>query len=184
MDLNDLRTPVDCLQHWVHQCPDDVYLSQPLSDGQVQNYTWREVDDQARRGANYLQQLHLPPGSHIAILGKNSAHWIIADLAIWAAGHVSVPLYPNLGAESVRQVLEQSGVELVFVGKLDDWPAMAPGIPTGVACVGYRYARTVALIICGAIYKPARQFRITPSLPPINWPPSSTPLAPRARPKG
>jgi long-subunit acyl-CoA synthetase (AMP-forming) len=32
--------------------------------------------------------------ARIGILGKNSAGWIMADLAIWMAGYVSVPLYP------------------------------------------------------------------------------------------
>lgn len=131
MDLNDLRTPVDCLQHWVHQCPDDVYLSQPLSDGQVQNYTWREVDDQARRGANYLQQLHLPPGSHIAILGKNSAHWIIADLAIWMAGHISVPMYATLNAETAAYVLDHCEAKLLIVGRMDElWADIEAAFPS------------------------------------------------------
>ncbi len=44
------------------------------------------------------------------------------------AGHVSVPLYPNLTADSVAQVLEHSEAALAFIGKLDDWPSMAPGL--------------------------------------------------------
>ncbi|MNC08150.1 Long-chain-fatty-acid--CoA ligase FadD15 [compost metagenome] len=44
------------------------------------------------------------------------------------AGHVSVPLYPNLTAESVAQVLEHSEAALAFIGKLDDWPGMSRGV--------------------------------------------------------
>ncbi|MER1157381.1 AMP-binding protein, partial [Pseudomonas aeruginosa] len=94
-----------------------------------------EVGDQARRAAAWLRSLDLPAGSRIAIISKNCAHWIVIDLAIWMAGHVSVPLYPNLTAESARQVLEHSESAVVFVGKLDDWPAMAPGVPEGIPTV-------------------------------------------------
>jgi long-subunit acyl-CoA synthetase (AMP-forming) len=52
------------------------------------------------------------------------------------AGHVSVPLYPNLTAESMRQVLEHSAAALAFVGKLDDWPGMAPGLPDTLPTIG------------------------------------------------
>lgn len=116
--------------------PDKVYLVQPLAGGQVQELTWQEVGDQARRLATYLQSLQLPAASHIALISKNCAHWIIADLAIWMAGHVSVPLYPNLTADSVQQILEHSEARAVFVGKLDDWDSMRPGVPQNLPMLG------------------------------------------------
>jgi|TARA_A100001518_G_C1221766_1_gene66484 long-subunit acyl-CoA synthetase (AMP-forming) len=93
------------------------------------------VGEQARRAASWLRSRELPQGSRIAIISKNCAHWIVADLAIWMAGHVSVPLYPNLTADSMGQVLEHSEAALAFVGKLDDWASMAPGLPQGLPTV-------------------------------------------------
>ncbi|MFN3288325.1 MAG: AMP-binding protein, partial [Sphingomonadaceae bacterium] len=101
----------------------------------VQSLTWGDVGHQARCAAHWLRARELPQGSHIALISKNCAHWIIADLAIWMAGHVSVPLYPNLTADSVAHVLSHSEAALVFIGKLDDWPAMAPGVPAGVPTI-------------------------------------------------
>ena len=57
----------------------------------------------------------------------------MADFAIWMAGHVSVPLYPTLAADTIRQILEHSESKLLFVGKLDGWEAMKPGVPAGAA---------------------------------------------------
>ncbi|MDP3847912.1 MAG: AMP-binding protein [Pseudomonas sp.] len=131
-----VRLPLDAFFQREARHPNKPYLLQPLPGGQIEELSWAEVGDQARRAANWLRALELAPGSHIAIISKNCAHWIITDLAIWMAGHVSVPLYPNLGADSVRQVLEHSQAAVVFVGKLDDWPAMASGIPEGIPCVG------------------------------------------------
>ncbi|MHA6493332.1 AMP-binding protein [Pseudomonas borbori] len=116
--------------------PNKRYMVQPLPGGQLQESSWGEAAEQARRAANWLRRQELPPGSRIAIISKNCAHWIITDLAIWMAGHVSVPLYPNLTAESVRQVLSHSEAALVFIGKLDDWPGMAPGVPEGIPTIG------------------------------------------------
>lgn len=104
------------------------FLVQPVGGGQIETLSWSDVGHQARCAAHWLRARELPQGSHIAIISKNCAHWIIADLAIWMAGHVSVPLYPNLTADSVAQVLEHSESVLVFIGKLDDWPGMSPGI--------------------------------------------------------
>ncbi|WP_053128622.1 AMP-binding protein [Pseudomonas sp. MIACH] len=115
--------------------PRKTFLVQPVGAGEVQTLTWADVGHQARCAAHWLRARELPVGSHIALISKNCAHWIIADLAIWMAGHVSVPLYPNLTADSVAHVLSHSEAALVFIGKLDDWPAMAPGIPAGVPSV-------------------------------------------------
>lgn len=133
---NALRLPLEVFYERETRHPNKRYMVQPLPDGRLQELSWAEVGEQARRAANWLRSRELPQGSRIAIISKNCAHWIVADLAIWMAGHVSVPLYPNLTAESVRQVLEHSEAALVFVGKLDDWPSMAPGVPDTLPCVG------------------------------------------------
>lgn len=113
------KTSVHSLFSWAEQTPDKVYLTQPYPDGSVEDITWAQAADQVSRMAAYLGTLNLPEGSSIAILGKNSAHWVLADLAIWAAGHVSVPLYPTLNGETAAYVLEHSGARLMFLGKLD-----------------------------------------------------------------
>ncbi|MCL6692505.1 Long-chain acyl-CoA synthetase (AMP-forming) [Pseudomonas citronellolis] len=133
--VTEIRSPLEQFLQREARHPDKRYLVQPLPGGQVQSLTWGEAGDQARRAAAWLRSLQLPPGSRVAIISKNCAHWIIADVAIWMAGHISVPLYPNLTAESVRQVLSHSEATVAFVGKLDDWPAMAPGLPAGVLSV-------------------------------------------------
>jgi long-subunit acyl-CoA synthetase (AMP-forming) len=121
--------------HWEASTPDKVFLTQPHSGGQTTDYTWRQTMDQVRRMAMHLVSLNLPPRSAIAIVGKNSAHWIMADLAIWMAGHVSVPLYPTLSADTARKILEHSDSRLLFVGKLDDWPTIKSGVPSGMSLI-------------------------------------------------
>ncbi|MBK7062716.1 MAG: AMP-binding protein, partial [Rubrivivax sp.] len=93
------------LYHWEKTSPNRVAFTQPMGGGVVQDTTWSEVADQVRRMAHYLQKQGWEPGSRIAILSKNCAWWIMSDLAIWMAGHVSVPLYPTLAAQTVRQIL-------------------------------------------------------------------------------
>lgn len=123
-------TPLHGFLHWERTQPDAVYLTQPVARGQIVDYTWSQVGEQVRRMAAHLQSLDLPPRSPIGILGKNSAHWIMADLAIWMAGHISVPLYPTANAETVRYVIEHSECRLLFIGKMDEfWPIAGPGVP-------------------------------------------------------
>lgn len=123
------------LYHWEKTCPDKIALTQPIGGGEVREYTWRQLMDESRRMASHLQGLGFEPGSKIALLAKNTAHWLMADFAIWMAGYVSVPLYPTLAAGTVRQILEHSEARLLFVGKLDAWDSMRAGIPDGMPCI-------------------------------------------------
>jgi long-subunit acyl-CoA synthetase (AMP-forming) len=115
--------------------PDAVYLTQPIGGGQVVDYTWAQTLDQARRMAAHLQSRGMEPGARIAILSKNSAHFIIAELAIWIAGGTTVAIFPTETADTIRYVLEHSGASLLFVGKLDTWHQQTPGIPAGLPCI-------------------------------------------------
>lgn len=129
------RLPLDVFYEREARHPRQRFLVQPIGGGQVETLTWADVGHQARCAAHWLRARELPRGSHIALISKNCAHWIIADLAIWMAGHVSVPLYPNLTAESVAQVLTHSESALAFIGKLDDWAGMSQGVPTGLPTI-------------------------------------------------
>ena len=115
--------------------PDTVYLTQPIGGGQVVDYTWAQTLDQARRMAAHLQSRGMEPGARIAILSKNSAHFIITELAIWIAGGTTVAIFPTETADTIRYVLEHSGASLLFVGKLDTWQQQTPGIPAGLPCI-------------------------------------------------
>jgi long-chain acyl-CoA synthetase len=124
------------LYHWERSAPDRVVLTQPLGGGALREFSWREVLDQTRRMAAHLKSQGILPGDRVAILSKNTAWWLMADWAIWMAGGVSVPLYPTLAAETIRQILAHSESKLLFVGKLDGWDNMKAGVPAVLPCIG------------------------------------------------
>jgi len=129
----EVKSPLELLWQWEQTKPNDVYLSQP-KDGRWIDYTWQQVAKEVRAMAGVLQSYGFEPGSRIASLSKNDAYWIISDLAIMAAGYVSVPMYPNLNEKTVKQILEHSEAKAIFVGKLDaaPWKEMQPGIPENI----------------------------------------------------
>ncbi len=133
--MNQQRLIVDyALEHAARQ-PDRVFLTQPVGGGRVVDLTWRETLDQACRMAAHLRSLGFPPGARIAILSKNCAHFIVAELAIWLAGYTTVAIFPTETAGTVRFVLDHSGASLLFVGKLDTWPQQQSGVPPGLPCI-------------------------------------------------
>ncbi len=135
--IADDRLALQRLYHWERTAPNQVALTQPIGDGSVRDYTWGEVLEQSRRMAAHLKSLGLQRGDHAAIFSKNTAHWLMSDFAIWLAGGVSVPLYPTLAPDTIRQILEHSGSKLLFVGKLDRWEYMRAGVPRGLPCISH-----------------------------------------------
>ncbi len=127
-----MKTELDFVYEHEKQRPDAVWLTQPMGGGTVRDLTWRQAMGEVRRMAAHLSSLDLRRPSQIALISKNNAWWFLADLAIWMAGHVSVPLYPTLTPETIRQILEHSEARLIFIGKLDGFAAMEPGIPAGM----------------------------------------------------
>lgn len=119
---------------------DRVFLTQPLGNNQVATYTWAQTMDQARRMAAHLKAQGLAPGARVAILSKNCAHFVMAELAIWMAGGTTVAIFPTETAETVGFVLQHSEASLLFVGKLDTWAHQKPGVPPGLPCVAFPLA--------------------------------------------
>ena len=131
-------SPLEMLYKWEQEKPNEIFLSQPI-DGVWHNWTWKEVGVEIRKMAAYLKSLNLPNDSKIALLSKNCAHWMMTDMAIMMSGHVSVPLYPNLNAETLGKILKHSESKLLFVGKLDNYADMKAGVPSDIDCITFPF---------------------------------------------
>ena len=133
--MNQQRLIVDYALEHAARHPGRVFLTQPVGGGRVVDLTWGETLDEARRMAAHLRSLGFPPGARIAILSKNCAHFIVAELAIWLAGYTTVAIFPTETARTVRYVLEHAEASLLFVGKLDTWLQQQSGVPSGLPCI-------------------------------------------------
>jgi long-chain acyl-CoA synthetase len=145
---------------------DQIYLTQPLGNGQVVDYTWRQMMDQARRMATHLKSREFEPGARIAILSKNTAHFMMTELAIWMSGGTTVAIFPTESAETVKYVLEHSGASLLFVGKLDTWTQQMPGVPSGLPCIALPLAPKTSFETWDAIVKTSEPIKGKPERKP------------------
>lgn len=130
-----MNNPLEYFLHWEKSIPQSIAFRQPKGD-EWKTWTWHQAGDEVRRIAQYLRDRGIEPGSHVALLSKNCTHWVLADVAIMMAGCVSVPLYPTLPAETIQQILEHSDSKAIIVGKLDNYTAQQPGIPTSLVKIG------------------------------------------------
>ena len=126
--MESFNTPLEAFAHWVDTTPSKTFLRQPVNRV-FKEYTFQEADEEIRKIASALNGMGLSNGSHVALLSKNCAHWIMADLAIMMAGCISIPIYPTLSAESIHEILVHSESKAIIVGKLDDYNQQKAGIP-------------------------------------------------------
>lgn len=116
LDTSRTLTVLDAFYHWEGRKPDAVFLRQPAG-GQWTDITWAQAGDTARRVAAWLGTRGLPRGSRIAILASNCAEWLIADLAIAMAEHVSAPIFVSMHGGDVEYILDHADVEIAFLGQ-------------------------------------------------------------------
>jgi long-chain acyl-CoA synthetase len=136
--MTDQKNPVEMLLDWARTQPDKPYLFQP-ANGQWQKYTFGQVADQALRMAAALRSM-FPAGTKVAISGRNTAHWFMADQAIALADMISVGLYPKQAPEHTKYILEHSESKAVFVGPAPDMGEFIGAIPAGIKTIGFPYA--------------------------------------------
>ena len=118
--MNNFNTPLEAFLHWELENPNGLFLKQH-QNGKTEDLTFKESGQQIRKIAQAIKKKELPDQSKIALLSKNCSHWIMADLAIMMSGHISVPIYPTLNAESIKPIINHSESKLLIIGKLDNY---------------------------------------------------------------
>src|SRR3569833_2472949 len=84
-------------------------------DGAWQSLSWAEVARQVCLLSENLLRLGLHPGDRVLLVSENRPEWCIADLAIMAAGCVTVPAYTTNTARDHQHILDDSGARAVIV---------------------------------------------------------------------
>lgn len=83
--------------------------------GQWHSQSWAEAARQVCLLAENLRALGLDAGDRVALVSENRPEWAIADLAIMAAGLVTVPTYITNTERDHLHILENSGARAVIV---------------------------------------------------------------------
>ena len=100
-------------------------------DGRYQKLSWTEAADAVNRLARGLALLGIEPGDRVALVSENRPEWVVADLAIMAAGAVTVPAYVTNTVEDHRHILGNSGARAAIVST----PALAARLVPAAAQV-------------------------------------------------
>jgi len=75
----------------------------------------KDIFERVRDLSLGLTALGIATGDRVAIISESRPEWLIADLAILAAGAATVPIYPTLSAGQARYILHDSGAKAAIV---------------------------------------------------------------------
>src|SRR6476659_6637592 len=103
-------------------------------EGQWRSISWNEAARQVAALAEALKRIGLEPGDRVALVRENRPEWLIADLAIMAAGCVSVPTYTTNTTRDHAHVLGNSGARAVIVSSQKLAKNLVPAVLTSSEC--------------------------------------------------
>ncbi|MBY9064466.1 long-chain fatty acid--CoA ligase [Sphingomonas yunnanensis] len=84
-------------------------------DGAWHATSWREAAETVARLAAGLRTIGLERGDRVMLVSENRPEWCLSDLAIMAAGCVTVPTYTTNTERDHAHVIENSGAKAVIV---------------------------------------------------------------------
>ena len=83
-------------------------------DGPWQAASWSEIGRAVLAIASALVDSGVKAGDRVVLISENRLEWIYCDLAIQAAGGVTVPIYPNMSPEAAQFVAADSAATLAI----------------------------------------------------------------------
>ncbi|WP_406211039.1 AMP-dependent synthetase/ligase [Streptomyces decoyicus] len=102
------------------EAPAEIVLSRKQPSGNWHDLTAAEFAVQVRAVAKGLIAYGLHPGERVAIMARTTYEWTLIDFAAWAAGLVTVPIYPTSSARQVQWILDDSGARACVVENVDE----------------------------------------------------------------
>ncbi|GGT34418.1 AMP-dependent synthetase/ligase [Streptomyces chromofuscus] len=104
-------------------------LSRRDDDGRWADVTAAEFVAQVLAVAKGMISEGLTPGDRIAIMARTSYEWTLLDFAAWAAGLVTVPVYPTSSVFQTRWILQDSGAVALVTETAGQAAALGPELP-------------------------------------------------------
>lgn len=109
--LEALNACVECCDR--HALPGRIALFWEGRDGSEATWTYRDLQDNAARFANFLRVQGVGKGDKVAGLLPRTAELLIVVLATWRIGAVYQPLFTAFGPKAIEHRLGSSGARVV-----------------------------------------------------------------------
>jgi len=130
---NQVTRTFDILDRCLHEFPRKDALG-GKKDGSWYTYSTQEYVEKSHLFAMGIMALGLKKGDKIATVTTNRPEWNFADMGAAMTGIVHVPIYPTIGEDEYKYILQHSEAKIVIVGdqklydKIDPLVELIPAI--------------------------------------------------------
>ena len=120
-------------RHWAASQPEQVWM-RDLSESGATEYTWGAAVAEIDRVAAWLEA-EFGQGERMALLSRNRAHWIMADMGIIHSGNVTVPLFTTHAQATAEYILSFTDTKVLFLGETENWRSVKEVLPKGCVLI-------------------------------------------------
>jgi long-chain acyl-CoA synthetase len=104
----------DDLFEWAARRPDHTSFARK-ADGLWGPVTAKQFADRVLAVSAGLVAAGVRPGDRVGLIGETSYEWAVCDFAVWAAGAITVPVYPTSSTAQTEWILNDSSVAAALV---------------------------------------------------------------------
>ena len=98
-----------------------AYRNFDEASGTWKDYTWSDTEQLIARWQAALAAEGFETGDRVAIMLRNSVHWVVFDQAAMGLGLVTVPLYTSDRPENIAYILQDAGAKVLLLEDADQW---------------------------------------------------------------
>ena len=115
--LNDIDSAANLVELFLKRADakGDAPFLGAKKDGEWVTQSWAETAQQVCLMAENLRKIGLNDGDRVALVSENRPEWCITDLAVMAAGCITVPTYITNTERDHAHILDNSGARAVVV---------------------------------------------------------------------
>ncbi len=115
----------DILERSVHEFPREDALG-GKKDGEWYTYSTEEYYKKSHQFALGLLAMGFKKGDKIATVTSNRPEWNFADMGMAMTGVIHVPMYPNIGEDEYKYILDHSEARMLITGDKKLYESLAP----------------------------------------------------------
>ena len=114
-----------------NECPDRIWLRDRKGD-EFTEWSYSDAYAEINAAAAWLGKRYGSSQTNMALMSRNRAHWLLADLAIIGSGNVTIPLFTTLAPTTAEYIFEFTEAKVLILGEAENWDAVREVLPDGV----------------------------------------------------